>query len=284
MEVVGRLLAVLAAAEARDILHRPRPVERAEGDDVGETVGANLGQRAAHPLAFELEHADRVAAGDQPIRLGVVERQAREVEVDPLRRQQLLRPLEHRQRLQPEEVELDQPRLLDPLHVELRHRHVGARIAVHRHQLRQRPVADDDAGGVGRGVARQPFEAQGDLEQVRDLGIAVALGDEFADPVQRARQRPRVGRVVGDQLGEAVDLAVRHLQHAPDVLEHGARLELPEGDDLRDLPAAVAALDVADDLAAPRFAEVDVEVGHRHALGVEEALEQQAVLRADRGR
>ena len=44
---------------------------------------------------------------------------------------------------------------------------------------------------------------------------------------------------------------------------------------VRDAVAAVPLLHVADHLAAPRFAEVDIEVGHRHALGVEEALEDQ---------
>ena len=36
--------------------------------------------------------------------------------------------------------------------------------------------------------------------------------------------------------------------------------------------------DVLDDLAAPALAEVDVDVGQRHALGVQEALEDQVVL------
>ncbi len=36
--------------------------------------------------------------------------------------------------------------------------------------------------------------------------------------------------------------------------------------------------DVVDDLAAPALAEVDVDVGQRDALGVEEALEDQVVL------
>ena len=39
---------------------------------------------------------------------------------------------------------------------------------------------------------------------------------------------------------------------------------------------AVALLHVADDLVAPLLAEVDVEVRHRDALGIQEALEQQA--------
>ncbi len=82
--------------------------------------------------------------------------------------------------------------------------------------------------------------------------------------------------MVGDRLGQPVDLPVGHLEDPPRILEHGARLQFPEGDDLGDLVGAVALLDVADDLAAPGFAEIDVEIRHRHALGVEEALEQQA--------
>src|SRR5262249_42604727 len=49
----------------------------------------------------------------------------------------------------------------------------------------------------------------------------------------------------------------------------------PESDDLRDVLAAVLAGDVLDDFAAAPLAEIDVDVGQRHALGVEEALEDQ---------
>ena len=56
------------------------------------------------------------------------------------------------------------------------------------------------------------------------------------------------------------------------------RLHRPEGDDLGDVLAAVLLRDVLDDLAAAALAEVDVDIGQRHALGVEEALEDQVVL------
>src|SRR5690606_25251103 len=46
-------------------------------------------------------------------------------------------------------------------------------------------------------------------------------------------------------------------------------------DDLRNLLAAIFALDVTDDLFASILTEVDIEVGHRYALGIEEAFEQQ---------
>ena len=50
-----------------------------------------------------------------------------------------------------------------------------------------------------------------------------------------------------------------------------------EGDDLRHPVAAVAFLDVGDDLLAAVHAEIDVEIRHRHALGIEEPLEEQPV-------
>src|SRR3546814_3971728 len=96
--------------------------------------------------------------------------------------------------------------------------------------------------------------------------------------VERAFERPRIGGEVGHQLGEPINLAVAHLEHAAGILEHRARLQFSEGDDLRDLIAAVFLLDVADHLATPGFAEVDVEIGHRYAFGVQEAFEQQPEL------
>ena len=66
--------------------------------------------------------------------------------------------------------------------------------------------------------------------------------------------------------------------HAGDVAHDGARLHRPERDDLRDVLAAVLARHVLDHFAAPPFAEIDVDVGQRHALGIQEALEDQVVL------
>ena len=106
--------------------------------------------------------------------------------------------------------------------------------------------------------------------------------------LDRLAERHRVGRVLRHHLAEPVDLAVGHLQHAADVAQHRARLQRSEGDDLRDLVAAVFLLDVADHLVAAVLAEVDVEVGHRDAVGIEEALEEQREAQrvdvGDRGR
>ena len=161
------------------------------------------------------------------------------------------------------------------LHVELRHRHVRTRISVERDEAVQGPIADDDARGVGGAVARKAFELGRQIEQALHVRVRLHLRRQFAHAVQGALQVPRVGRMVGHQFGEPVDMTIAHLQHAARVLEHRARLQPPESDDLRYLVAPVFFLDVADHAVALGFAEVDIEVGHRHALGVEEAFKQQ---------
>ena len=190
--------------------------------------------------------------------------------------EQLHRDVEHRERLQAEEVELHQSRRLDPFHVELGHRHVGLGIAIERHQFAQGPVADHDAGGVGRSVPRQAFEALGDVEGARHHRVLVAKRLQLGLTLDRLRQRHRRRRILRHQFCQFVDLPIRHLQHAADVAQHAARLQRTEGDDLGHLIAAVALLHIVDHFAAAVLAEVDVEVRHRDALGIEEALEQQA--------
>ena len=66
-------------------------------------------------------------------------------------------------------------------------------------------------------------------------------------------------------------------QHAADVADRGPGEHRAEGDDLGDVVLAVLAPDVGDDLLAPAVLEVDVDVGHRHPVGVEEALERELV-------
>ncbi len=72
-------LAVLAAAVIGDVGHRPRPEQRAGGDQILEPVGPHLAQRVPHAGRLELEHAARVAARQHGVGGCVVQRQAVEV-------------------------------------------------------------------------------------------------------------------------------------------------------------------------------------------------------------
>jgi hypothetical protein len=173
------------------------------------------------------------------------------------------------ERLEAQEVELHEARLLHPLHVELGGGHVlGARRAVKGDELVQGAVADHHARGVGGGVAVKALEL---------LGVAEAAPDHLLG-AHRLAQAGLVGEGLGDgdglhalhrdHLGEAVHLPVGHLEHAAHVPHGGLGQERAEGDDLADLVLAVALLDVLDHLLPPVHAEVDVEIGHRHPLGV----------------
>ena len=82
---------------------------------------------------------------------------------------------------------------------------------------------------------------------------------------------------VGNQLRDAVHLAVGHIHHAAHVAQDALRQHAPEGDDLAHVLAPVFLLHVADDLVAPVHAEVDVHVGRTDALGVQEAFEEKGV-------
>ena len=277
MEIVDRLLAVLPVDVGRDVVHGARPIERGHGHDVLEAVGLQPLQALADTGAFQLEHADRVRLRQQLVGLAVVERDLQEIDVDAAAAlDQGHGLLQHGERLEAQEVELHEARRLHQLPIVLRDGEARLGIAVEGNELVERPVADHHAGRVRRGVAVEPLELAGDLEQPRHHRLAVAGFLQLGLAVDGLLQRHRVGRVVGNELAELVDLPVGHLQHAPHVAQHGAGLQLAVRDDLRHAVGAVFLLHVADHLVAPVLAEVDVEIGHRHALGVQEALEQQA--------
>ena len=120
------------------------------------------------------------------------------------------------------------------------------------------------------------------LEPLRDgeqlLDALVLLLHLLEDGVLFERLGERHVERGRDRLGDAVGVGVGDVHHARHVAHHGPRLHRAERDDLRDVARAVLAGDVLDDFAAAALAEVDVDVGQRDALGVEEALEDEVVL------
>ena len=180
----------------------------------------------------------------------------------------------HGQGFQAEEVEFHETRRFDPFHVELGGGNVGARIAIERNELGQFTVTNHHTGGVGRSVAEQAFQLQGDGQQRVD-GIVIAA--HFAQPgfdIEGLGQGDRIGRVGRHHLGEPVDQAQRQLQDPAGIAHHGTGLKGAEGDDLGDPVMPVLFLHIADHLAASFLTEVDVEIGHGDPLGIEEAFEQ----------
>ena len=142
------------------------------------------------------------------------------------------------ERGQPEEVHLEQAHLLDGLHV------IGGDDCVvlgarDGDQFGERLGRDDHAGGVHAGAAHQAFESLRGVDQFPDLGVALVGRLQRRRVLQRLLDGDADGR--RDHLGDAVDFAVGHVERAAYVLDGGLGGHGVEGDDLRDLVAAVLA-------------------------------------------
>ena len=230
------------------------------------------------PARLELEDRGRAAGLQEPEGLGVVERQPREVERrfaggEALRVDEAHRPVDDRERAKAQEVELHEADLLDVVLVELGHDAPAARLAVERGEIGERRRGDDDAARMRAGVPRKSLEPLREVDEVAHLVLGLVAPRELRLLLERRFERD--AELERNQLGDAVHEAVRQAEHSPDVAHDRLRGERAEGDDLRDTVAPVAIRDVFDHLVAARHAEVDVEVGHRHALRIQEALEQE---------
>ena len=282
VQVRDRFLAVLAPDVGRDVVHRSRPVERHHRREVIDGRRPEVADIAAHPRGLELEDAGRLARGQEFEGLRVVERDRVEVDGDlPVGLHHVDRLAQDGQVREPEEVELQQPERLDGVHLVLGHEPIRVRRLLERHELGQRLAADDDARGVGRGVARHALEVPGEVDDPGDARVGIHLFAQCRGDRQGLVELDP--ELVRDRLGDPVHLAVRVTQDPADVADRRAGQHRAERDDLGDVVLAVLAPDVGDDLVAAAVLEVDVDVGHRHAIRVQEPLERELVQdRVDR--
>ncbi len=137
-------------------------------------------------------------------------------------------------------------------------------------------------------VARQAFELLGERQELAHFLLGrLALVDQRLDLARvdhvgfglafATLERHELARLEGNELRDAVDERIREIENPTDVAYRCLGGERAERRDLRHRVGAVFLLDVIDDAVAAVLAEVDVEVRHRHPLGIEEPLEQQRV-------
>ena len=275
--VDDRARVLLVARVRRDVLHRPRPVEGDDGDEVLELRGADIVQRLLHAGALELEHPGGVAPREHPVGLLVVERQPVDLDADAARAlDDAERGLDHVEVAQAEEVHLEQAELGDVVHVELRDE-FGLALLLQRQVLGEGLVADHHRGRVDGVVTDETLEAHGEVDDLLDLLVGVVGLPELAARLHRILEARR-RRLFGDHLGDPVAGGVGLADHAGGVAHGRPRRHGAEGDDLGDAIAAVLVGHVVDDLLAAGHAEVHVDVGHALAPGIEETLEEQVVL------
>ncbi len=125
-------------------------------------------------------------------------------------------------------------------------------------------------------VAHQPFQLKRRVDQLTHLYLILVGLLQWRGIVQ--------GLVQGDvqrgrhHFGNAVHVGIGNVHGAAHVFDGCFGRHSAEGDDLGHVFAAVFLGDVIDHLAAPVHAEINVDIGQRNALRVQEALKQQLVL------
>jgi len=239
-------------------------------------IGPQLLQQVAHPARFQLEDRRGLRALQQLVRGLVVERHGLQVEGAVAQLVHVAhRPVEDRERGEAEEVELDEARLLDVVLVELAHHRRRAFGAIERREVREPPGRDEHAARVHAHVAREALQRLRERHQLGDF--LLLLHQLLQLRLDEESLLERDADLEGNQLRDAVHLAVGHREHASHVAHDRLRRHRAEGRDLRDALGAVFLLHVVDDAVATVLAEIYVEVGHRHALRIQEALEQQVV-------
>ncbi len=253
-------------------LDRPGPDERDLDRQVVEVLRARAEQALHLRAALDLEVADGVGVLDLLVDVWVVERDPRRSIVFALRFGDLHDAvLDRREHPEPEQVDLQEAR-------------VGARVLVpladlaplhgrglHRDEVDQRPARDDHAARVLGDVPREA----GDLLRQRaecppapraELLLAVGeLRDLLRDALRAALGDPR----------EPLELCERQPERLPEVADRAAGAVRREARDERGVLVPVALGERDDQLLADVAREVEVDVGHRVELAVQEPTERE---------
>ena len=136
---------------------------------------------------------------------------------------------------------------------------------------------------MDRRVPRTSFEPQGEIQELSNTRVFFVKRFKLGNCFKRLRDAdvPAAYRW-RDQFRNPLDVAVGHVQCPAHVLYRGPRGHRSEGDDLANGFAAVKLSHVIYHVGAAADAEIDIDIGHRNAFGIEEALEKKIVLQWDR--
>ena len=122
-----------------------------------------------------------------------------------------------------------------------------------------------------------PCRFDGGVDDALQIGIAIVQIEQFRIAIDIFADF-LLARFLWDHGGGAVDQAEVDIEGAPDIADGGFGAHGAEGDDGGDLVLAVFLRGVGDHLAAAIIGIIEIDIGHGDAPGVEEALEEQAVL------
>ena len=189
---------------------------------------------------------------------------------------ELHRVLQHRQVPQGQKVHLQKAQLLQCHHAVL----TDHNVVVFRqgHVLIHGLPGNDHPGGVGGGVPGHALQHPGGVDEpLHRLVLFIKVAEGLGQP-QGVRQGDVGPGGIGDLLGDLVHLGVGQVHHPSHIPDHAPGGHGAEGDDLGHVVLAVLPADVLNDLPPPGVAKIHVDIRHADPLGVQEALEVEAVF------
>ena len=125
---------------------------------------------------------------------------------------------------------------------------------------------------MNRGVAGHTLQGHGGIHQLFHLVGAFIQGFQIGEAQSLLDGN---AQLLGHGAGHHVHVGVAHAHGAARIPNGGAGGQGAEGDDLGHVIPSVLIGHVGYDLVAAVVAEVHVDIGHGHALGVEEPLKEQ---------
>ncbi len=157
------------------------------------------------------------------------------------------------------------------------HDRVGTRGAVQRAEIGELAGRNQYAPCMHAHVAREVLEWLGQCQETTYLFFLLLTLTQQRLGFTGLGQRQRLGLHDRDELGELVAQRVRQIKHPACIANDGLRGHGAERGNLRDRLRAVFVAHVLDHPPAVVLAEINVEVGHRDPLRIQEALEEQRV-------
>ena len=242
-----------------DLVGRAGPVERRGGDQILQPLRFQLHQHPLHTGGFKLKNALGAPGGKQGVDPFVINGNGVYIDAGCTGT-----VVDHGQRTQTEKVHFEQPQLLERGHNILRDRHAVVR--GERHIRFDRVMRDDDAGRMGRRIARHALNFQRRIDQLVHRFVFCTGTAQLRRLFQRVSERNV--KIARDQLGHGVYRRIRHAHGAPHVAHGGTRRQCTERNDLGDMVFAVLFGHIVDHFAAALIAKVDVKIRHADTFGI----------------
>ena len=149
-------------------LHRTRSEQRHQRHNVRKAFGLDLFHQVFHPPGFKLEYSRRLCLSQICVNIVVFKRNG--FEIDQGLTQRLISLVyafysivDNCQGAQPKEIKLDQPGLLNVVHVELGHQTTAGFVAVGRYKIGQSGWRNNNTTGMTAYIASKTLKLKGHL-------------------------------------------------------------------------------------------------------------------------